>query len=605
MAQGFPIHDEKKFSYVSQDSCQEGSTKLEALKTLLSNWLHLIGINLLSLGLDLCASGGFTYIPPLMLKNGFSERWMTFTLGVGPFISLFLVPFLGKQSDYCQSGWGRRRPFILALSVLMLLSLIFIPFCHELSLYAFSGASWGAAAFLAVGVVLLDFTSQALMNPCRVLVLDILTLTGDQNLGCTIYSCMLNIGGCLGYFITTLNWGSTQLGLVMGSQEKAVFSLMIVLFSVFLIINLTLAKEVPYCPTNRDLSTSEKQKSFPIILETCIIKKTSAVQTREKSVKLHQCDQHSNSSDKTCLTNGKVHQCRSTCLETATFFSSISLHRISRVTLLCCIKLTQVFSLCLVALYHIGWVISLLLQLFFSPFFQLKGYLRMPSSLLRLFLVSLIGWMGIMCHDMFYTDFVGQVIYHGTPTEDDGGTRRLLYDEGVRMGSWGLLFHCITAVLYAALLQDKLIGRFGPRTVFILGMMCFTISMIVTVLTESIVLVNICSGISGVGLAALTTIPYSLLDMYHSKKEYHEESSSNGVRGLGEDVAYLDAAYYLSQIVLSVVMGYTVYLTGSAAAYMVVAALCGILSCYTATLVVCPSSNLDSWNLNDCSLTKV
>ncbi|XP_013793350.1 solute carrier family 45 member 3-like, partial [Limulus polyphemus] len=408
MAQGLPLHDEEKFSYVNQDSYQEGCGKLESLKTPLYNWLHLIGINLLSLGLDLCASGGFTYIPPLMLKNGFSERWMTFTLGVGPFISLSLVPFIGKQSDHCQSRWGRRRPFILALSVMMLLSLIFIPFCHELSMYTFPGVSWAAAAFLAVGVVLLDFTSQALMNPCRVLVLDILSLSGDQNLGCTVYSCMLNIGGCIGYFITTLNWGSTQLGLVMGSQEKAVFSLMTVLFFVFLIINLTLAKEVPYCPINRDLDVSEKYKSYPVIIETETIKKNAAIQIMEKTAKLHQCDQDLNSPHHNCMTNGKVHQSRPACLEKVTFFCKISLYRISRVILLCCIKLTQALSLCLVVFYHIGRLIGLPLQLLLSPFFQLKGYLQMPSSLFHLFLVSLIGWMGIMCHDMFYTDFVGQ-----------------------------------------------------------------------------------------------------------------------------------------------------------------------------------------------------
>ena len=49
-----------------------------------------------------------------------------------------------------------------------------------------------------------------------------------------------------------------------------------------------------------------------------------------------------------------------------------------------------------------------------------------------------------MAHGMFYTDFVATAVYGGQPDAPTGSVYDLLFDEGVRMGSWGLLLHSIT-----------------------------------------------------------------------------------------------------------------------------------------------------------------
>jgi solute carrier family 45 protein 3 len=51
-------------------------------------------------------------------------------------------------------------------------------------------------------------------------------------------------------------------------------------------------------------------------------------------------------------------------------------------------------------------------------------------------------------------------------------------------------------------------------------------------------------------------------------------------RGIATDIATLDSAYFLSQVVLSCIMGYIVYMTGSVLSYMVTAGVMGILSIY-------------------------
>ena len=62
--------------------------------------------------------------------------------------------------------------------------------------------------------------------------------------------------------------------------------------------------------------------------------------------------------------------------------------------------------------------------------------------------------------------------------------------------------------------------------------------------------------------------------------EFPGDSTGGGgsVGGYGEDIAVLDTGYFLSQILLSVVMGELVELTGAPHLYVAAASACGFLS---------------------------
>ncbi|KAK7471753.1 hypothetical protein BaRGS_00035635 [Batillaria attramentaria] len=51
-------------------------------------------------------------------------------------------------------------------------------------------------------------------------------------------------------------------------------------------------------------------------------------------------------------------------------------------------------------------------------------------------------------------------------------------------------------------------------------------------------------------------------------------------RGIGTDMAVLDSAYFLSQVILSVLMGGIVHITGTVVSYMVTAGAFGLLACF-------------------------
>ncbi|XP_015904869.1 solute carrier family 45 member 3 [Parasteatoda tepidariorum] len=510
--------------------------------------LKLIGSNILAFGLELCSSAGFTYISPILLKNGFSDKSLAFIMGIGPFISLILVPIIGRWSDRCQNRFGRRRPFMFVLGILTVISLLIIPYSSEIfSCNSIISPCYG----LATGVILFDFSSQALMNPCKALIPDIFHSRSDQNSGFTVYSCMLSLGGCVGYFITSLNWTTTFLGIYFGGQEKAIFTILSVFLLILLIINISVAQEKPFDGTfyKSNAILDKNSNGISSEKEICIVFNSSQLPKVQISFKPNL---------------GVINE--STDEASTFFFPEKSLLLRSKF---------QAF------LYRT--------ELRIKNFFQYvyEEYFVMPPVLLNLFIASLFGWMGVMCHDMYYTDFVGQVIYKGRPHAEKESFAITLYDEGIRMGSWGLLLHCLSSVLYAALFQKCLISRYGTYRVYMQGILIFSMSMLGTAMTKSLLFANIFSAASGIGYAVLTTVPYSLITEYYDKKEIYYQSSN--IRGVGKDMAVLDVAYFLSQIIPSLILGSLVDYTKSSTSYMGLAAVCGAAASYFAYFVTFPS----------------
>ena len=180
-----------------------------------------------------------------------------------------------------------------------------------------------------------------------------------------------------------------------------------------------------------------------------------------------------------------------------------------------------------------------------------------PPILQTLFWTDLASWVGIMAHGMFYTDFVATAVYGGQPDAPAGSVYDLLFDEGVRMGSWGLLLHSITACLYAVFFQEYVTRVIGLKRSYQLGLGIFSLSMAVTVLnTSSLSSLNLAAAASGAGYAVITTIPNTLVTMYHEDPLLYYGTEA-GKAGVGEDIAILDSGYYLSQVRTQILLYYT------------------------------------------------
>ena len=170
---------------------------------------------------------------------------MSIILGVAPFLALFTVPTLGKMSDSCGSRYGRRRPFIFAFSIILVLSLVLLYIGQSLTTE--EDTKRVRMLLLAVGVILLDYASQAAINPCEALMSDLMAgLAGPEATGFTVYSGMLSVGACIGYLLTALDWTALGLGSDFGTREQISIVMVLILYGACLLVTMLSARERRY-----------------------------------------------------------------------------------------------------------------------------------------------------------------------------------------------------------------------------------------------------------------------------------------------------------------------------------------------------------------------
>lgn len=515
---------------------------------------RLLAINAVVAGLEIAACVAFTFIPPLLLKAGFTETNMSIILGVAPFLALFTVPRMGEMSDCCTSSWGRRRPFISILSVLLIASLLLLYLGEGLEAESRSLRM----AILAVGVVLLDYASQAAINPCEALMSDIMAGQTEmsEETGFSFYSGMLSLGACTGYLLTALDWA--KFGVVFGgTREQTAFLLVLVLYLCCWGVTMLAARERQHRPQERTCQVERGE------VRAGLLGKDHLLGQAETS-----SDPGYGSEEEGAEPPGVRWKRPLTSLPRRCLLAS-----------LLCRPLALLSS-----------SLRLLLSTLALPLDLYRTISTAPPVLRDLFLADLASWMAIMAHGMFYTDFVATAVYGGQPDAALGSVYDLLFDEGVRMGSWGLLLHSITAGFYAIFVQEHVTRVLGLRRSYQFGLAVFSLSMGVTVLsTASLTCLNLAAAASGVGFAVITTVPNTIVTMYHEDPALYYGAAA-GKAGVGADIAILDSGYYLSQIWLSLVMGRLVEVTGLPHYYMIVACLAGLVAVLAANKVVtCPA----------------
>ncbi|XP_007897722.1 solute carrier family 45 member 3 [Callorhinchus milii] len=562
---------------------------------------QLLLLNSLTCGLEICVAAGITYVPPLLLEAGVEEKFMTMVLGIGPVLGLIFVPLIGSKSDHWTSKYGRRRPFIWALCLGVLLSLFVIPHASRLAaVFSLKGHRIDVA-FLIIGICLLDFCGQVCFTPLEALLSDMFHDTEDCRRAFSMYSFMISLGGCIGYLLTAIDWERTSLSLYLGGQEECLFTLLAVIFIVCVLATCFVAEEIYSVKPEALVEVAPKEVIKPLALYCCSVGPPSWRARHSLTV----------------LRN-------------------------------CCTLIPRLYPL----------------------------YGRIPKVIRHLVVAEFYSWMALMTFMMFYTDFIGEGLYHGVPNAEPGSEARVRYDEGVRMGSLGLFLQCAFSIFCSAIM-DRLVKRFGSKTVYLASVAFFTFSAVVMCLSRSVVLVTIMSALTGFTYSTLQILPYTLNSLYHKEKqvffskhkftELDEAScqvdkkapspnglvshkpyagqngsllSSSGappaspspslslagkagpplagslqcevpvgtsgcgegeqavaVRGICLDLAILDSAFLLSQVIPSLLMGTIVQFTQSVNAYMVSAAGFGAVAIYFATNVVFDKSDLEKYSV--------
>uniref|UniRef100_A0A3Q4HF35 Solute carrier family 45 member 4 n=1 Tax=Neolamprologus brichardi TaxID=32507 RepID=A0A3Q4HF35_NEOBR len=219
--------------------------------------------------------------------------------------------------------------------------------------------------------------------------------------------------------------------------------------------------------------------------------------------------------------------------------------------------------------------------------------LKMPQELLRLCACHLLTWFSIIAEAVFFTDFMGQVIYHGDPKAPSNSTLLDNYHKGVQMGCWGLGIYAMTAATCSAILQ-KYLDNFdlSIKVIYILGTLGFSIGTAVMAIFPNVYVAMVMISSMGIISMSISYCPYALLGQYHEMKAYIQHSPGNSRRGFGIDCAILSCQVYISQILVASALGSVVEAVGSVRVIPMVASGGSLLGFFTACfLVIYPTPN--------------
>lgn len=255
--------------------------------------LELIRLSAAVSGIELCYAAETAFVSPILLKLGVPTSLMTLTWCLSPFLGFFLVPVMGSLSDRCQSRFGRRRPFIVVMSIGIILGLALVPNGESLGLllgdnvnetsslkdgvapsaqhnqteiffnstttsFSLPTGHMKGIIFTILGVAMLDFNCDACQSPCRAYLLDV-SVPDDHPTGLTTFTVMAGAGGSIGYIMGGIDWNSTNFGEAFGGHIRVVFSIVLVAFIFCVVSTLTSFKEIPLSQMNlaQDLQVSK------------------------------------------------------------------------------------------------------------------------------------------------------------------------------------------------------------------------------------------------------------------------------------------------------------------------------------------------------------
>ncbi|XP_037846667.1 membrane-associated transporter protein isoform X2 [Chlorocebus sabaeus] len=137
---------------------------------------RLIMHSMVMFGREFCYAVEAAYVTPVLLSVGLPNSLYSIVWFLSPILGFLLQPVVGSASDHCRSRWGRRRPYILTLGVMMLVGMTL--YLNGDTVVAALIANprrklvW-AVSVTMIGVVLFDFAADFIDGPIKAYLFDV------------------------------------------------------------------------------------------------------------------------------------------------------------------------------------------------------------------------------------------------------------------------------------------------------------------------------------------------------------------------------------------------------------------------------------------------
>ena len=444
--------------------------------------------------IDFAYSVVIAFATPALLKTGLDEKYAPVVWAIGPVLGILLPGCLGSASDRCKCSWGRRRPFILGLAIVVCICAGLFPYGELLSgnVFHLSGNAHRAfvIAFAAITFVGMDLSLSMLPVPVRAYLLDSVPPEKSER-GNSIYASMINIGSTVGAVIACIPWKKLGLGGddIFGVQVKVLFGITVVMVIIAQLFTLCSVKERGHL-TNQD--------PFIVRKESSVIKLVQIDHSRDNQNSPDIKDVAAVSAEITDNTNsGTTNEFSEPCSSDQSLpllnEENVEQHDLEVVS--CEDKPIMWFKDVVGSIY--------------GTFLFVK---YMSFTFLRLCILVCFSWFAYLAVNIFFTTFVGEVVYGGSPTSEDKKMRGN-FDEGVITGSAGLAVQSFTALVYS-LASEWITRCFGLRPVVVGVHMAYLVTCGVTVLYPTVLTAMVMNVVSGVYFALLVNFPYALIPYY-------------------------------------------------------------------------------------------
>ncbi|XP_065913886.1 membrane-associated transporter protein-like [Dysidea avara] len=391
-------------------------------------WLRVIALNSVwgIIGLLYALEGA--YFVPAIYDKGFSPIYGSMLLCLSPVLGILFQSYLGSASDRCNCRFGKRRPFILALTICCILGLILFPFTTDIS-DLIQDEKWQfmvLVILIVLATTLIDFGTGSLQSPAKAYLLDVLPMEhiGKGNVICSVW---ISLGSVVGFGIGAIKWSSN-----FNTQVKIGCGLSLVIIIIWLATTM--------CSFNERRSQQQRPESD---------NGTSQAQ---------QINDQPNTENHQEQLNKK--------LQLATVENDEASNRIT-VTWQCA-QMMKYMSVDDITILPYGeYVTDLVDDANNSGCFYENDFIRslvenirfvyyMSSHMWILWFSFFFGLLAIMSQTFFFTDYVAEFIYGGDVNADENSTEYQNYTKGVRIGSLAYGFSALSSVFVSLLLGPLL-----------------------------------------------------------------------------------------------------------------------------------------------------
>ncbi|KAG9488389.1 hypothetical protein GDO78_007936, partial [Eleutherodactylus coqui] len=417
---------------------------------------RLILHSMVMFGREFCYAVEAAFVTPVLLSVGLPKSLYSLVWLISPILGFILQPVVGSASDHCRSRWGRRRPYILALGILMVVGMTLYLNGDTAVTAIFRESSsaekrtW-AIVITMLGVVAFDFAADFIDGPIKAYLFDVCSHQ-DKERGLHYHALLTGLGGALGYLTGAIDWGSTFFGRLMGSEFQVMFFFSASVFLMFLVVHLCSIPENPL-----EEKTPETKLLKHDVLATYGSIENNNLKKKESRIRT--------------LSHTEDDEDDDTEVQKRMTLKSL-----------------------------------------------IRALLTMPSHYRYLCVSHLIGWTAFLSNMLFFTDYMGQIVYHGNPYAPHNSTAYMIYERGVEVGCWGMCINAISSSIYSYL-QKALLPCIGLKGLYFIGYLLFGLGTGFIGLFPNVYSTLVLCSLFGVMSSTLYTVPFNLISEYHREEE--------------------------------------------------------------------------------------